>query len=73
MFATLTIVIFDARYTCIPNEHITSILISLKLLWWKEESYHDFLEELFILQNTADLKAIRYKVFIFDFGFKLNL
>ena len=34
--------------------------------------HHDSLEELFILQNVADLKAIRYKVFTFDFGFKMS-
>ena len=36
------------------------------------EKYHDSQEEVFILQNIADLKAIRYKVFTFDFGFKLS-
>ena len=32
--------------------------------------YHDSLEELFILQNIADVKVIRYKELTFDFGFK---
>ena len=32
----------------------------------------DSLEELFILQNIADLKVIKYKVFIFNFGFKIS-
>ena len=35
-------------------------------------NYHDSLEELFILQNFAELKAIRYKVFTVDFGFKMS-
>ena len=34
--------------------------------------YHDSLEELFILQNIADLKVIRYEVFTFDFEFKMS-
>ena len=34
--------------------------------------HHDSLEELFTLQNTEELKVIvRYKVFTFDFGFKI--
>ena len=34
---------------------------------------HDSLEELFALQNTKELKVIvRYKVFPFDFGFKIS-
>ena len=32
----------------------------------------DSLEELFILQNIADLKVIKHKVFIFNFGFKIS-
>jgi len=35
-------------------------------------SWFDSLEELFILQNIADLKVIKYKVFIFNFGFKIS-
>ena len=34
--------------------------------------YHDSLEELFTLQNTAELKLISYKIFTFDFGFKIS-
>ena len=35
--------------------------------------HHDSLEELFTLQNTAELMVIvRYKVFTFDFGFKIS-
>ena len=34
--------------------------------------WFDSLEELFILQNIADLKVIKYKVFIFNFGFKIS-
>ena len=33
--------------------------------------YHDSLEELFILENIADLQAIRYKVFI-HFRFRIQ-
>ena len=34
---------------------------------------HDSLEDLFALQNTEELKVIvRYKVFPFDFGFKIS-
>ena len=34
---------------------------------------HDSLEELLTLQNTAELMVIvRYKVFTFDFGFKIS-
>ena len=33
--------------------------------------YHDSLEELFTLQNIAELRVISYKVFIFDFGFNV--
>lgn len=34
--------------------------------------YHDSLEELFTLQNIAELRVISYKVFTFDFGFKIT-
>ena len=34
--------------------------------------YHDSLEELFTLQNTAELKLISYKIFTFDFGYKIS-
>ena len=35
--------------------------------------HHDSLEELFTLQNTKELKVIvKYKVFPFDFGFKIS-
>ena len=34
--------------------------------------YHDSLDELFIPQNIADLKVIRYKEFTYDFGFKMS-
>ena len=34
--------------------------------------YHDSLEELFTLQNTAELKLISYKIFTFAFGFKIS-
>ena len=37
-----------------------------------KSKYHDSLEELLILQNIADLRVIRYKVAIFDFGFKMS-
>ena len=34
--------------------------------------YHDSLEELFTLQNIAELRVISYKVFTFDdFGFNV--
>ena len=39
----------------------------------EEGKHHDSLEELFTLQNTEELKVIvRYKVFTFDFGFKIS-
>ena len=38
----------------------------------ENSKYHDSYGELFILQNIADLKVIRYKVFTFDFGFKMS-
>ena len=68
-FGTLAIVIFKAPYT---HEHDTLVLPDTRMIEGGNSKYHDLLEELFIPQNIADLKVIRYKVFTFDLGFKIS-
>ena len=41
-------------------------------VWSQAENYPDSLEELFSLQNFADLSVIGYKVLTLDFGFKIS-
>ena len=66
VFAIPTIVILNIVNS---HEHDTFVLPETRLIEGENSNYHDSLEELFILQNIADLKVITYKVFTFDFGF----
>ena len=66
VFAIPTIVILNIVNS---HEHDTFVLAETRLIEGENSNYHDSLEELFILQNIADLKVITYKVFTFDFGF----
>ena len=61
------VVIFKAPYI---HEHDTLILPETLMIEGGKVSWLYSLEELFILQNIADLKVIRYKVLTFDLGQK---
>ena len=52
---------------------LLALLVLPQTLMIEGRKHHDSLEELFTLQNTVELMVIvRYKVFTFDFGFKIS-